>query len=119
MTLSLSRLADAVLIERFRNAARDLGDAVVDWMPAERKANRLFAIKQEVRRRGHESRLKLAILLDDNDRFVRYYAAKELFGLFPQKCRLIVEENTREFDALMGDARHFLRAIDEGTYKPQ
>ena len=56
---------------------------------------------------------------DDHDRFVRYYTAQELYGVLPQQCRSIIEENIREFDAVAGDARGFLRAIDEGTYKPR
>ena len=46
-------------------------------------------------------------------------AAQELYGLLPDQCRPIIEENTRELDAIAGDARGFLRAIDEGTYKPE
>jgi hypothetical protein len=79
----------------------------------------LFALEDEIRGRGREARLKLAPLLHSDSRFVRYYAAQELIGLLPKECRPIIEENTREFDAIAGDARGFLRAIDEGTYKPE
>src|SRR5579864_4178594 len=112
-------LSDEELVERFRTIAAELGEAVTIWMPAVGLADRLFAIKAALRERGKPTRLKLAPSLKDADRFVRYYAAKELFGLLPERCRAIIEENTREFDAIAGDARGFLRAIDEGTYKPK
>ena len=99
--------------------AHDVGDSIVNWMPATKKTDQLFAIKRAFRSRGQAARLKLETLLKDHDRFVRYYAAKELFGFFPKECRSIIEENTKEFDAIAGDARGFLRAIDEGTYKPE
>jgi hypothetical protein len=88
-------------------------------MPAAKKTDQLFTVKRALRSRGREARLKLEPLLKDPDRFVRYYAAQELYGLLPRQCRPIIEENTREFDAIAGDARGFLRAIDEGTYKPE
>jgi hypothetical protein len=43
----------------------------------------LFRIRDILRQRGSESRLKLAVLLQNNDRFVRYYTAQELIGLLP------------------------------------
>lgn len=91
----------------------------MNWLPAAKKTDQLFAVKRVLRSRGREARLKLAPLLKRSDRFVRYYAAQELYGLLPQQCRPIVLENTREFDAIAGDAKGFLRAIDEGTYKPE
>jgi hypothetical protein len=114
----LESLNDDELVREFSLVARQLGEAVLNWLPAVRNARQLFAIKDSFRERGREARLKLARLLDSDDRFVRYYAAKELIGLMPQQCRPIIEENTKEFDAIAGDARGFLRAIDEGTYKP-
>jgi hypothetical protein len=110
---------DDTLIERFCKVAAEMGEAVAIWMPAARLADRLFAIEKALRERGKPTRLKLAPSLKDADRFVRYYTAKELFGLLPDQCRPIIEENTGEFDAIAGDARGFLRAIDEGTYKPE
>jgi hypothetical protein len=119
MKSSLARSSDEELVTKFRLIAHDLGDAIVDWMPSARMTDRLFAVKRELRERGRETRLKLSPLLEDEDRFVRYYAARELFGLFPQKCRSIIEANTKGFDALVGDASSFLRAIDKATYKPE
>jgi hypothetical protein len=115
----LSECNDDELVERFQSLAHQAGEAVVNWLPAAKKTDQLFAVKRVLRNRGREARSKLAPLLKSPDRFVRYYAAQELYGLFPQECRSIIEENTKEFDAIAGDARGFLRAIDEGTYKPE
>jgi hypothetical protein len=112
-------VTDDQLIGQFGDIAQQLGEAVVNWLPSTRVTRRLFALEDQLRRRGLKSRLKLSVLLHDENRFVRYYAAQELFGLLPGQCRPIIEENTREFDAIAGDARGFLRAIDEGTYKPE
>ncbi len=112
------RFSDQKLVERFAEIAAQAGEAVVNWLPASKKTDQLFAVKRALRSRGGDARLRLAVLLESPDRFVRYYAAKELYGLLPNQCRPIIEANTREFDAIAGDARGFLRAIDEGTYKP-
>lgn len=106
------------LVERFRVVSHELGEAVTTWMPAVGLTNRLFAIEDALRARGKEARLKLAPLLGSHDRFVRYYAAKELYGLLPELCRPIIEENSRSYDALRGDAGMHLHAIDTGFYKP-
>jgi hypothetical protein len=115
---SLRGAGEIELVRKFSPTAKRLGEAVVSGLPASRKTDRLFAIKAILRERGRDARLKLAPLLKHENRFVRYYAARELIGLLPEQCRVIIEENTKEFDALVGDARHFLRAIDEGIYKP-
>jgi hypothetical protein len=119
MKTALKNLQDDELVEEFRSIAEHLGESVVHWLPAVRDTRRLFAVGDEIRERGRESRLKFAALLHSDNRFVRYYAAQELIGLLPQQCRSIIEENTKEFDAIASDARGFLRAIDEGTYKPE
>jgi hypothetical protein len=108
---------DDQLIDHYAFLAKQVGEAIVNWMPGAKLKRRLYALEHEIKTRG--ARVKLAKLLSDDNRFVRYYAAQELYGLFPEQCRPIIEENTREFDAIAGDARGFLRAIDEGTYKPE
>lgn len=113
------RRSDDELLMEYSVVASRLGEAVVTWMPAVRLTKRLFSIEKEIKERGPNSRLKLAVLLKSDNRFVRYYTAQELYGLLPDQCRPIIEANTREFDAIAGDARGFLRAIDEGTYKPE
>ncbi len=110
-------LSDEQLIDQYASLAKLVGEAIVNWMPGAKLKHQLYALEKEIKGRG--ARIKLAKLLDDNDRFIRYYAAQELYGLLPQQCRPIIEENTREFDAIAGDARGFLRAIDEGSYKPK
>jgi hypothetical protein len=119
MRAKLTTLRDNRLIKQFEEAAQQLGEAVINWMPAVGLANRLFALEGEIKSRGLNSRLKLAALLKSDNRFVRYYTAQELYGLLPDQCRPIIEKNTKEFDAIAGDARGFLRAIDDGSYKPQ
>lgn len=115
MSKNLELLSDEDLVKEFEFTAARTGDAVVNWLPANRLTRQLFATRNLLRCRGETSRLKLAALLDDKDRFVRYYTAQELIHLLPDRCRPIIEENTREFDAIAGDARGFLRAFDDGT----
>lgn len=110
-------LSDEQLIDQYALLAKRVGEAIVNWMPGARLKQQLYALEDEIKARG--ARIKLAKLLSDDNRFVRYYAAQELYGLLPDQCRPIIEANTREFDAIAGDARGFLRAIDEGTYKPE
>jgi hypothetical protein len=112
-----NQVDDNQLIDQYSLLANQVGETIVTWMPAAGLKRRLYALEDEIKARG--VRMKLARLLNDRDRFVRYYAAQELYGLLPQQCRAIIEENTRELDAIAGDARGFLRAIDEGTYKPE
>lgn len=88
-----------------------------------RRANVCFdqmkAVDAEMRARGIEARKTLIPLLNDPDRYVRYYAAIYLLGLAPDQARAILEWNTRfEVGILAADARGMLRALDEGTYKP-
>jgi hypothetical protein len=118
MRSSFSRQSDEQLVESFRVIAQQLGESVVNWLPAVRDSRRLISVGDALRARGRGARLKLAPLLDNENRFVRYYAAKELIGIFPQRCRAIIEENTRERDAIAGDAGMSLWAMDQGIYKP-
>jgi hypothetical protein len=119
MISSFKSRSDDELLAEYATTACRLGEAIVNWMPGVRLTKRLFAIEKVIKERGLNCRLKLAALLISDNRFVRYYAAQELYGLLPDQCRPIIEANTREFDAIAGDARGFLRAIDEGTYKPE
>jgi hypothetical protein len=80
----------------------------------------MWAIRDELKSRGRASREQLTVLLDQKeDRFVRYYAAKALLGLVPERARAVIEWNAKYwFDALAGDARGLLRAFDTGSYRP-
>jgi hypothetical protein len=102
---NLASLSDDELVWRFRKMAVETGEAVVNWLPAAKKTRQLFAIKNILRARGQESRLKLATLLRNEDRFVKYYAAEELLYLLPQECGPIIMANTQEYDAIASDAR--------------
>lgn len=98
-----------------------MGSAVLD--SESRRINRAYNLLRAVdlilRARGFTARLKLVRLLDDDDRFVRYYAAAKLLGIMPGRARSIIEWNAKYgFDAIAGDARGLLRAFDTGEYKP-
>jgi hypothetical protein len=119
--LDLNALSDEELIRRFTLAARTMGSSVLD--SETRQANRMYnlmrAIDTVLRLRGKNARLKLMPLLDDSDRFVRYYAAKKLLGLVPGRARAVIEWNANYwFDAIAGDAGMTLDDLDAGFYKP-
>jgi len=121
MTTDLNSLTEGELIRRFSKAAKEMGSTVLDSETG--KANLKFQIMWDIdlvlRSRGREARLKLLPLLDDKDRFVRYYAAKKLLGLVPDRARTVIEWNAKYgFDAIAGDANGLLRAFDTGEYKP-
>jgi len=121
VTTRLNTLDDNELIRRFSIAAREMGAAVLDSGTS--AANKKFQIMWDVdlilRSRGKAARLKLLPLLEEKDRFVRYYAAKKLLGLVPTRARAEIAWNAEHwFDALAGDAKGLLRAFDSGQYKP-
>ena len=116
-----NNLSDEELVNRFATAAKQMGAAVLDSRT--RQANRIFdimwSIDATLRSRGKEARLKLLPLLDDKDRFVRYYAAKKLLGVVPDKARAEIERNGKyTFDAICGDAGMTLYNLDSGVFKP-
>ena len=120
-TSTLDNLSDDELIDRFAIAAKERGAAVLD--SETRRANRMFdrmrAIDTVLRARGRGARMKLVRLMDEKDRFVRYYAALYLLGIAPDRAREIIEWNHKYwFDALAGDAGMLLLALDRGEYKP-
>jgi hypothetical protein len=50
---------------------------------------------------------------------VRYYAAIYLLALMPDQARAVLAWNaTYGADTLAADARGFLKALDDGSYKP-
>jgi hypothetical protein len=114
-------LSGAQLVGKFADLARQAGLAVLDSHVS--KANvairGMWAIEDILRSRGWEARQQLIPLLDQSDRFVRYYAAKALLGVVPERARTIIEWNAKHgFDAIAGDANGLLRAFDSGEYKP-
>jgi hypothetical protein len=117
----IETLSDISLVQRFAKLAHQAGSAVMD--SEARKANTairgMWAIEDVLRSRGIEARQQLAVLLDHDDRFVRYYVAQALLGLVPDRARSIIQWNADNgFDAIAGDARGLLRAFDSGKYKP-
>ena len=87
---NLGSLKGDQLISRFRAAAKKMGPAVLD--SETRQANRMYDVLQTIdsilRLRGRNARLELLPLLDDEDRFVRYYAAKKLLEWITPNGRL-------------------------------
>jgi hypothetical protein len=119
--MNLTQLPTDTLIDRFSEIAKERGTAVLDL--DSRRANiyfdQMLAIDNELRARGREARLRLAPLLRDPDRFIRFYAAEKLLGLVPSESRAVMEWNARyEADSIAANARGFLRALNAGTYKP-
>jgi hypothetical protein len=110
------------LVKEFAIAAKEFGSAVLnsDAMRANQTYPRKRAVDDALRSRGHHARLQLVPLLDDNDRLVRYYAAKNLFAIVPGRPRQIIESNAKFwFDPIAADARMMLRMVDSGEYKPE
>lgn len=115
---SYENLTNDALVEAFINAAVHLGEAINYWMPANNAAKKLLDISRNFRKRGQNARLMLVPLLNDDNRFVQYYAARHLEGLVPDRCRQIIEWNAKQRDAIAGDAGMHLDAVDSGFYKP-
>ncbi len=117
----LDELPTEKIIQEFVNVARRRGSAVLN--SETRTANRMFdrmrAIDQVLRRRGHDARMALLPLLKDEDRSVRYYAAKYMLGVTPATARQVIEAIAAiNFDALSGDAGMCLDALDDGIFRP-
>ena len=118
---TLETLSNNELVTRFAAAAKERGAAVLN--SETRRANRMFdqmrAIDSVLRTRGRDARLQLLRLMDDKDRFVRYYSALYLLGMVPERARAIIEWNHKYwFDALAGDAGMTLHNLDTGVFKP-
>ena len=116
---SYEKFDDEALVKAFIETAMRLGEAVNCWMPTNNAARQLLDISRILHKRGPKTRLLLAPLLDEANRFVQYYAAKHLEGLIPGRCREIIEWNSKQRDAIAGDAGMRLDAVDSGFYKPQ
>lgn len=122
MTVSkFSTMTNAELACEFATLAQKRGLAVLDSNV--RNANKAFDGMWEIRKivsaRGNEARSALVPLLDHPDRFVRYYAAKNLLAVAPERARAIIEWNHKYwFDALAFDAGMTLHNLDTGLFKP-
>lgn len=117
---SSTALSNQELVTIFSEAARDMGAAVLD--SNSRRANHAFErmdiVDRVLRSRGRAAHMALSSLLADKDRFVRYYGAKFLLPLIPDRARPVIEENAKFwFDAIAGDAGMTLLALDRGLYK--
>ncbi len=120
-SVQLQEITTDELVQQFAQLAHDMGAAVLD--SETRRFNRMFprmqAIDRELRSRGPGARIALFPLLEDKDRFVRYYSAKYVLGLVPDRARRVIEEIAQfKVDALSGDAGMCLYALDKGIFKP-
>jgi hypothetical protein len=109
------------LVEEFIRISKERGAAILDsnTINAKRTFEEMRAVDRILRSRGRDSRLALLPLLEDKDRFVRYFAAKYLLGLVPDRARHVIEEIAKlKYDALSGDAGMCLYALDKGIFKP-
>lgn len=117
--MPLEKWNNAELVRLFADTAGALGETVNNWIGSgARKSKKLISIGNLLRQRGEGARLLLTPLLDSKDRFIQYYAAIELEGLLPERCRQIIEWNAKQRDAIAGDAGMHLHAVDSGLYKP-
>ena len=117
--LRFGELDNDKLVSIFADTASILGETVNNWIGSGAKeSRRLINIGNALRRRGEGARLLLVPFLDSKNRFVQYYAALELEGLMPKRCREIIEWNAKQRDAIAGDAGMHLHAVDSGFSKP-
>jgi hypothetical protein len=117
----LANLTDDELVTSFEGWARARVKAVIDCdaTAATHSYRKLDAVDRELRTRGLRARGKLLVLLDHPELPVRYYAAKRLLALEPDRARSIIEDTKAgPFDSLALDAGMTLRALDEGIFKP-
>jgi hypothetical protein len=116
-----NQMSDADLVNQFVTAAKARGQAVTEF--DSRRANawfdRMKAIDGQLRARGDTARLELLPLLQASDRFVRYYAAIYLLALVPDQARAELKLSAKYgTDTLAVNARSFLDALENGSYKP-
>lgn len=109
------------LVQEFIATAKQRGLFILN--SETRRANRMYdrmkAIDDILRERGIAARLELAPLLDNEDRFVRYYAAVYLLGLLSARARAVIEKIANlKYDALAGHAGMLLAGLDSGEYRP-
>jgi hypothetical protein len=97
-------------------------DEAID-MHQMRKVRRLFdqlmVIKDVLRARGPDARRALIPLLSHRNAQVRLNAAKELMAVVPEQARATLEDIAENGPGQQsGDSGMFLRAIDEGEFRP-
>lgn len=114
-------LSSEDLVRMFAEIAKKRGIAVRE--SDTRRHNQMFrrmqAIERVLRSRGDDVRMLLLPLLDSDDRFVRYYAARYLIALAPERSRQVIEYvASHSFDALALDAGMTLYSFDNGIFRP-
>jgi len=122
MTMSkLTELSESHLVERFFTIAVQQGEAMLNGET--KKYNRLYHLLREVeailRARSGDGRRALLPLLAHDNRHVRMQTAMATMALEPEAARRVLRSiiDGREFPEAL-DAGMFLRAVDDGSYKP-
>ena len=113
----LTKLTNAELVRRFAEAAKKRGLAAGQRCAECHSGDLLYTCHRLCATRSWDrSQKELLPLLDSNDRFVRYYSAKNHLGIAPSQARAIIEWNYKHgLDAIAGMT---LSNLDSGVSKP-
>ena len=113
-------LSDDALVGAFEKWADAAGEATLDGdrQKMRQAAYRLRDLSEVFRTRGREVRSMLIPLLDDPKQGVRYYVAKHLLAIVPERARSVIEEVAADVGPIAGAAGMTLHALDTGVFKP-
>lgn len=117
----LTRLKNEDLVVRFREHALKKSDVLLDsnTRAANRLVDKMYAIDQELRRRGPDARKALTALMDDPDIRVRYEAARRLLAVAPERALATIQAvENQHFMPVSAEAGMTLLALTEGIFKP-
>lgn len=114
-------LNDSELIENFVLCAKEQEKALLGGSTREytRYFNRMKALDEVFRARGHTVQSMLLPFLNDHNEGVRYWSAKRLFIVDPIKSRATMEQLAKDMWSPIGaEARSTLSRIDSGQFNP-
>ncbi|HLG89610.1 MAG TPA: DUF2019 domain-containing protein [Alphaproteobacteria bacterium] len=117
---SFDSLSDEGLASAFEKWADAAGEATLvgDRQKMRQAAYRLRDLSDVFRARGREARLILLPLLDHPKQGVRYYVAKHLLAIAPERARSVIEQVAAVGGPIAGAAGMTLHALDTGIFKP-
>lgn len=117
---NLKSLSGPQLVDAFIRLAENRGEATIDGdVPkANRAARRMFALDDEFKERGMETRRLLLPLLSHENSSVRYNAARRLLKIAPDRARKVIEQVAAGVGPIAGAAGMTLHALDTGVFKP-
>jgi len=113
-------LSDEALVSTFEACADAAGEATLDGdrQKIRQAAYRLRDISNVFRTRGGEVRTMLVPLLGHPKQGARYYAAKHLLAIAPERARSVIEQVAAGVGPVAGAAGMTLHALDTGIFKP-